>query len=636
MMDWRGIGRSQWLFVALMLGILWVAYATRFHLIESQSLWNDEGTSYAQALRTLPQIAEHAGRDIHPPAYYWLLAVWGRLAGHSELGLRALSALASVLTVAVTFALGKRLFNPAVGILSAGLVTLNTFSIYYAQEARMYALLALIAVGAFYLFVLFMARPTRSRMIGLAVVNALGLYTHYAFPFVMLAQGVAFVVGVFNRRVPLKQIIPYTALNVGTIVLFLPLLPTAWRQITTWPSTGEAIPTQEAIATILGYFAFGITTGAGVTIAVAFFLLFALIQLENDRKPHQAWRVSVPFIWVVGSVLVFLVMGLFRESNLKFLLPAQIGFALWMARGAWALWQTQVHSDKRYAPYIPKIASVVGAIYIGWTLVDGLPALYHDRAYQRDDYRAMAQIITADTDEQDAVIINGAGQIEVFDYYYQGQAQVFPLPQGLGGDDAETLRQTQAVIERSNTIYAILWGTGERDPNHVVENTLNQQAYQVDDRWFGDVRLVRYVSPIDWGDKMIADRQQFGTHITLTEYGISHDTIRAGDVMQLQLVWTIDAPTDQRYKVFIQLLDENGVLVAQRDSEPVGNSQPTHTWEAGQMIVDQHALLIPDHLPSAHYSLIIGLYNLVEPYERLFLPNGDDSFLIAPTVLITD
>lgn len=628
--------RSKWLYVVGMVGILWVAVGLRFHLLGAQSLWNDEGTSYAQALRTLPEIAEHASRDIHPPAYYWLLALWGRLAGYSEIGLRALSAFASVLTVGLTYAAGKRLFNPIVGLLSASIVTLNTFSIYYAQEARMYALLALITVSAIYLFILFMERPTRSRMIGLAVVNAVGLYTQYAYPFVMLVQGVAFLFGVFNRRVPFKQIIPYTVLNIGTLLLFAPLLPTAWRQITTWPSTGIDIPAQEAIATLLGYLAFGITTGAGVTIAVIFFLLFALIQLDNDHKPDQAWRASLPFIWVVVPVGIFLLMGLFRESNIKFLLPAQIGFALWMARGAWALWQTQVHNTRPYAQYIPKLASVFGVIYIGWTLVDGIPALYNDSAYQRDDYRGIAQAIESHTTADDAVIINGSGQLEVFNYYYQGQAQVFPLPEGLGGDDALTLSQTQAMIDQFNHIYAVLWGTGERDPNNVVENTLNQQAYQIDDRWFGDVRLVHYVSPIDWTDKMSADPQVFGEQITLTEYGVSADTLRAGDVIQLQLLWTIDQPTDQRYKVFIQLLDEHGGLVAQRDSEPVGNSQPTHTWESGAMIADQHALLLPQDLPSAHYSLIIGLYNLHDPYERLFLPSGDDYFLIAPNILITD
>ena len=37
--------------------------------------------------------------DIHPPGYYLLLAAWAGLAGTSEFGLRALSALESVLTV---------------------------------------------------------------------------------------------------------------------------------------------------------------------------------------------------------------------------------------------------------------------------------------------------------------------------------------------------------------------------------------------------------------------------------------------------------------------------------------------------------------------------------------------------------
>src|SRR5690606_8417190 len=128
------------------LAVILVAFFLRFYNLETQSLWNDEGNSYVQATRSFADIAANAARDIHPPGYYWLLAVWRAFLGDSEFALRSLSAFASVLTVAFTYALGKHLFNPLAGLFAALFVSLNTFSIYYAQEARMYALLALWAV----------------------------------------------------------------------------------------------------------------------------------------------------------------------------------------------------------------------------------------------------------------------------------------------------------------------------------------------------------------------------------------------------------------------------------------------------------------------------------------------------------
>ena len=202
---------------ALSLGIVFLAAVLRFHNLGTQSLWNDEGNAYVQATRNFADIASNAARDIHPPGYYWLLALWHDLAGSSEVALRTLSTLASILSVAFTFALGKRLFNPAAGLAAAVLVALNTFSIYYAQEARMYALLALWSSAGMWVLVQlvvshqssapqggfalasqstansFLKSRTFKWGLALALINTAGLYTQYAYPFVMLAQGMIFL-----------------------------------------------------------------------------------------------------------------------------------------------------------------------------------------------------------------------------------------------------------------------------------------------------------------------------------------------------------------------------------------------------------------------------------------------------------
>jgi uncharacterized membrane protein len=320
--------RSQAVQMAIMTVILWVAYGVRFHQI---------GTEQGAFL----------------------------------------SSLASVLIVAVTYALGKRLFDAGVGLLSAFFVALNSFSIYYAQQPQPYALLSLFAVVAMYAYVLFIERPNHAaRIIGLLFVNSLGLYVHEAFLLVIVAQGVSFLIRLLNQRVLWQHAIPYLIVNIGTAILSIPLwLQSEQRDMI--QSSVSVMQNQEALATILGYFAFGITTGAGLTIAVVFFLLFALIQLDNDPQPHQAWRSSLPFVWVMASIGVCLALGLLHQANFRLLLPAQIGFAIWLARGAWVLWHTEVNSPRPYASYIPKMASVLGVVYIGWTLLASLPALYH-------------------------------------------------------------------------------------------------------------------------------------------------------------------------------------------------------------------------------------------------------------------
>ncbi|TVR20648.1 MAG: hypothetical protein EA396_10305 [Anaerolineaceae bacterium] len=636
----------------LIVAVLLLAAATRWHMIGEQSLWNDEGTSYVQATRSLGAIADNAARDIHPPGYYWMLAGWVRLVGTSELGLRSLSALAGVLSVALTFALGRRLFGAAVGGLAAGFVALNTFSITYGQEARMYALLAMWGAASMWLFAVFALsanQQTRRRAApALALVNAAGLYTHYAFPFVMLAQGIAFLVyAALKITAPTirrdmadwkRQTALYVALNALTLALFAPWLSTALAQITTWPTTGDAIPASEALAVILGYMAFGITSGPGVTIAVAFFLLFALVQARDETdaeaRPRAGWRVLVPVLWVAVSVGLFMALDLFREANLKFLLPAQIGFALWMARGVAVLWHIRTRDDHALIRHTPKIAALLGTAYLFVTLGAGLSPLYHDPAYQRDDYRAIVADIESNLHRDDAIILNGAGQAEVFGYYYTGAAEVYPLPEGFSIGDEDTAAQTRAIIARHRMIYAVLWGTDERDPRRVVETTLGTLAYPVDSRWFGDVRLARYAAGDDMPPATALDLR-FGDSITLIDYTLSPVTVRAGDAVRLRLTWQAETALDGRYKVFVQLLNPDGVLVAQRDSEPVGDLRPTFTWAAGERISDRHALIIPNDLPPTHYSLIIGLYNADNPSMRLILADGRDYFLLE-TITIAE
>jgi hypothetical protein len=69
-----------------------------------------------------------------------------------------------------------------------------------------------------------------------------------------------------------------------------------------------------------------------------------------------------------------------------------------------------------------------------------------------------------------------------------------------------------------------------------------------------------------------------------------------------------EGPVAERYTVFAHLLDEDGQLVAQQDSEPVGGSRPTTTWSLGEVIVDRLGILIPPNLNSGEYQLVVGMY----------------------------
>jgi hypothetical protein len=628
------------------LAILVLAAALRLHHLDRQSLWNDEGNSLRLAERSIPDLIAAARLDIHPPGYYLLLKGWWWATGESEFALRAFSALASVLTVACVYALGQALYSPGAGVVAALFVAVNTFSIYYAQEARMYALLALGAAASMLAFMRWMLAPRWRRALPLALVNAAGLYTHYVFPFVMLGQGVMLLIYLGHlwlsrspRVAQVRHLGQYFALNLITLALFLPQVGAAWAQVTGWPRTGQPIAAGEGAGILLQWLTFGNTALEvpwWVYVLMGVAALAALLPDWLTRPIPSWWRRMLPVTWLVIAITPFFALGLFREANLKFLLPAQIAAALLIGRGLWLLWQLGSANFFILSEAFPRLIALAGLYYALTTANDAIQALYTDPRFERPDYRRIALNISSDPREGDAIILNAPNQEEVFRYYYRGAAPIYPLPRGLGGDDATTIRAVEALVAQYRRVFVIYWGEAERDPNRVVEKTLTDRAYEVASAWFGDVRFVQYAMPPTSLTVLRLPPTRFGEAITLRTAALSSTAARPGEVLALAFTWETDRPLAERFKVFIHLLNGEGALVAQRDSEPGNNLQITTLWQPGVPVDDAHGLILPRLLPAGEYQLVIGLYNLDVPTQRLAVGAGDVMPLATITILPAD
>ena len=120
-----------------LLAVLIVAAALRFYGLGASSLWTDEARVAIQSLRPLSAILTQWPGGLEPPASY-LLTHFALLFSASEAALRFPSALASLVTVWLTYRLGLLLFSRRVGLLAATLLAVSPLEIRYAQEARYY------------------------------------------------------------------------------------------------------------------------------------------------------------------------------------------------------------------------------------------------------------------------------------------------------------------------------------------------------------------------------------------------------------------------------------------------------------------------------------------------------------------
>lgn len=137
----------------------------------------------------LAEVTAVLRRNVHLPLYFYFMHYWLKLFGISEWALRFPSAVFGGLAVVLIFLLGKELFNPLVGLVSALLMGFMPEQIHYSQQARMYPLLALIAIASSYAITLARKHPSsRWPYVLFALMSVAGLYTHYEYVFLFAAQ----------------------------------------------------------------------------------------------------------------------------------------------------------------------------------------------------------------------------------------------------------------------------------------------------------------------------------------------------------------------------------------------------------------------------------------------------------------
>jgi uncharacterized membrane protein len=207
-------GRYLWI-----LGLILLAAAgLRLYHLESQSLWLDELYSLASSAARYPDISPLREDQIiqpsprftslstarswwsiwtgmrqgtHPPLYIAVLRPWREVFGQSDAAARWLSVVTALIAIGLIFDAGRTLYGIPAGLWSAALMAVAWPQLQYAREARPYALLLMLGLGA----LAALARIERSganilRLIALAGCMLAMALTHYFCFGALLALGV--------------------------------------------------------------------------------------------------------------------------------------------------------------------------------------------------------------------------------------------------------------------------------------------------------------------------------------------------------------------------------------------------------------------------------------------------------------
>ncbi|MFH1313898.1 MAG: hypothetical protein ABIJ00_11835, partial [Candidatus Eisenbacteria bacterium] len=120
----------------------------------------------------------------------------------------------------------------------------------------------------------------------------------------------------------------------------------------------------------------------------------------------------------------------------------------------------------------------------------------------------------------------------------------------------------------------------------------------------------------------------FGGAIELIGYDLSLKAVKAGEQLTLVLYWTAVAPVAKELTVFNHVIDGEGRIWGQHDSQPMQGRCPTSVWSPGEVIQDKHTIILDPQAPPGIYRVFIGLYDLSSG-DRIRAEDGSDSIALA-------
>lgn len=600
-------------YIFLLLLIL-VAAALRWYRLTAQDIWGDEAFSIWLSQQPLNVVIAGAS-DTHPPFYPFLLFLWLPLAGSTAFATRTLSVLIGSLAVPLVFVLANRLTpRPRVKWFATILTTISPLMIYYSQETRMYELVAVLALASTY-FALRMSEGMHHRSLGMAhsrvplmyfISTLLAIYTHYSAFFVLVAQNVFALLRWRNQRAALVRWIGWQGLLVAAYVPWIVvqsafLREKAHARFEEWGWAGiEMIFGKTLLA-----FSAGLTTDFPVShLAAILFVIFGLLGVYAiiHRRESQAWLALLYFLVPVTiAYIVNPIMPFFFE---RYVLVALPGFLILVAFGLDYLDEL----DHR-AQIGMTMALIFFAIFANGNF-------YFNETYAKGKYGKMMAYVSQNAQPGDVLILNNPLQKPLYQYYAPANVPAYFFPEsGASLEEPPVRQQLEMLAKKSSRVWLVMFGNpAEYDPTGYLERWFGANAFKSYFGGYVDARLALYTMPSAQPAIQRSLRYTLGDHIQLIGYDLDRAEAMPGQAILLTLYWKTSAPITQRYTVFAHVIGgvnpaTQSPVWAQMDSEPVGGSRPTDTWQVNETLNDRYGLLIPPHTPPGEYLIEVGMYD---------------------------
>ncbi|MFA6357365.1 MAG: glycosyltransferase family 39 protein [Candidatus Omnitrophota bacterium] len=199
--------------------IVILGFFLRVYKLSQFGLWYDEADSILSAISPSHIIDMlTAGRVLI--IHNLFVNVW-KFIGIDEFTLRLSSVIFGILSVIVIYKLGVLIFDRRSALLSAFLLSISPFNIYYSQELRPYSMIVFFTLCATYYFIKGLNDKRIIYWLNYIIFITLNLYTHWVAIFFFIVYVIYFVIYHKRFRDSFK---PFFISDIVIVILSLPWL----------------------------------------------------------------------------------------------------------------------------------------------------------------------------------------------------------------------------------------------------------------------------------------------------------------------------------------------------------------------------------------------------------------------------
>lgn len=130
---------------------------------------------------------------------------------------------------------------------------------------------------------------------------------------------------------------------------------------------------------------------------------------------------------------------------------------------------------------------------------------------------------------------------------------------------------------------------------------------------------------------------RFVDGVTLLGYSMDRQEVMPGDLLRVTVCWRSEKKIEADDLVFVQLLVDNDLIAAQKDTYHGLGSFPTSLWPDGAVLCDRYPLRVADTVPGPSPSILsVGLYrrsgDRLQAYTEDGQPLGDNVRFPGPRI----